>query len=170
MRTQKESVRIIHHFLKERGWTISTAESCTAGMLAGALSSITGASAILKGGVVAYTLDSKVSILGVNRELAAETDCIDSQVAVQMARGAERLFGSNISVAVTGYAERSGELIGLNPYAHCAVIWDGEMINGPFVEGPGLDRVAMQELIVSRILEHLATLLYDNKYENKHVI
>ena len=73
--------------LAQRGWTIGTAESLTGGLLAAALVSVPGASASMRGGVVAYATDVKHSLLKVDADLLASAGAVDPAVAWQMAEG-----------------------------------------------------------------------------------
>lgn len=89
---------------RERGLTIATGESLTAGMVAAALASVPGASAVLRGGVVSYHRDVKASLLGVDPELLQRVGAVDPDVASQMAQGARNACGADIGVATTGVA------------------------------------------------------------------
>lgn len=88
----------------ERGLTLATAESLTAGLIAAALADVAGASAVLQGGVVAYQLSVKQAVLGVDAELLETAGAVDPRVAAAMADGARRLFSADIGVATTGVA------------------------------------------------------------------
>ncbi len=103
--------------LRSRGWTVATAESCTAGLLAGRLADLPGSSDYLIGGVVAYTDDVKTTELGVPAELLSRHGAVSEQVAVAMARGARARFGATLAVSVTGIAgpggARPGKPVGL---------------------------------------------------------
>ncbi|MGO3886284.1 MAG: CinA family protein [Mycetocola sp.] len=95
--------------LGARGLTLCVAESLTGGLLADAFVSVPGASASFRGGVVTYATDSKASILGVPTERLDLTGPVDSDVAVQMARGARGVFAhdghdADIGIATTGVA------------------------------------------------------------------
>jgi nicotinamide-nucleotide amidase len=83
-------------------WSISTAESVSAGGIALALSRVPGASSVLRGGVVAYDTHVKVDLLHVSPALA--THVVSQSVAEAMAQGAVNLFGSSIAIATTGVA------------------------------------------------------------------
>jgi nicotinamide-nucleotide amidase len=89
---------------RERGLTIATGESLTAGMVAAALASVPGASAVLRGGVVSYHRDVKADLLGVDPELLTRVGAVDPEVASQMAQGARDACGADIGVATTGVA------------------------------------------------------------------
>ena len=88
----------------ERGLTVATAESLTAGMVAAVLADTPGASGMLQGGVVAYANSVKASILGVSRELLDAAGSVDGQVAAAMAAGARTACGTDVAVATTGVA------------------------------------------------------------------
>lgn len=99
--------------------TISTAESCTAGLLSFRLSSLAGASTYLQGGVVAYQDVLKASVLGVSTSSLAEYSAVSKQVAVEMAQGGQRIFCSDICVSTTGYAGPTA------PEGMLGVVWVG---------------------------------------------
>jgi len=101
--------RLVHR-LRKRNWTISTAESCTGGLIASILTDISGASVWFKQGWVVYSNNSKIRELGVEKS-SFENDssgAVSHKVAVQMARGARYKSRSNVSIAVTGIAGPSG--------------------------------------------------------------
>lgn len=89
---------------QERGLTIATGESLTAGMVAAALASVPGASIVLRGGVVSYHRDVKAALLGVEPELLERAGAVDAEVARQMALGARDSCGADIGVSTTGVA------------------------------------------------------------------
>ena len=111
------SLTQLRNELLRLGWKIATAESLTAGQVASTIASQSGSSAYLRGGVVVYDIDMKVNILGVSRELAAATDCVDPMVAKQMAFGIQRLTGCEVVIATTGYAEDSSA-VRAHAYVH----------------------------------------------------
>ena len=88
--------------LRERGLTLSTAESITAGLLASTLAGTPGCSAVLRGGVVAYATDVKQAVLGVDERLLEHV--VSEQVAVSMAMAAARVIAADIGVGTTGVA------------------------------------------------------------------
>jgi nicotinamide-nucleotide amidase len=90
--------------LRERGWTIAAAESLTGGLVVSALVDVPGASASLRGGVVAYATDVKRDVLGVDAALLAREGAVDPVVATRMAEGVRRLLGADVGVATTGVA------------------------------------------------------------------
>jgi PncC family amidohydrolase len=93
--------------LAEPKLTLAVAESLTAGQVQARVASVSGASGYFLGGVTAYTLTQKVKLLGVDRRHAKAVNCVSARVAEEMALGACGLFGADVGVATTGYAEAS---------------------------------------------------------------
>ena len=96
--------RVILAHLEVRGWTISTAESATGGLIAARLTSVPGASAVFRGAVVAYHEEVKENQLGVAASLIEEHGVVSEPVACVMAEHVADLLGSQVAVAVTGSA------------------------------------------------------------------
>lgn len=90
------------------GRTIATAESCTAGMVAARLTDRPGSSAYVAGGVVSYSNEAKVDLLGVDPALIEAHGAVSEPVAEAMAAGALARFGADTAVAITGIAGPSG--------------------------------------------------------------
>lgn len=95
------------------GFTISTAESLTGGMISTNLTAIPGSSRAYLGGVVGYDPSVKASLLGVSSSLLEERGAVDAEVARQMAAGAARDTGSDLAVSVTGIAGPGGAMPGM---------------------------------------------------------
>ncbi|MCD7821834.1 MAG: CinA family protein [Clostridiales bacterium] len=90
--------------LKAHGLTVSTAESCTGGMVAAALTDLGGSSAVFVGGVVSYWTELKHKILGVSQETLDAYGAVSPQTAQEMAKGVRALTGSDLALSVTGVA------------------------------------------------------------------
>ena len=90
------------------GHTIGLAESCTAGLLAARLTDPPGASAYVKGGIVAYSNEAKVGLLGVPEEIIAAHGAVSPEVAEAMADGAIERLGAELGVGITGIAGPDG--------------------------------------------------------------
>ncbi len=88
-----------------KGKTVSTAESCTGGRIAAAITAVSGASEYFRGGLVAYQNDVKEQLLGVPAEMIEEYDVVSQPVVEMMVKGACKMFGSDYALASTGYAE-----------------------------------------------------------------
>lgn len=91
-----------------RGLTIGLAESCTGGMVAAALTDVAGASEALLGGVVSYSNESKIDLLGVPAEVVEADGAVSERCVEAMAAGARRVFGADVAVAVSGIAGPGG--------------------------------------------------------------
>jgi nicotinamide-nucleotide amidase len=92
--------RVLLRLLSERGQTIGTAESMTGGLVTARLTEIPGASAVVKGGVVAYDTELKRKLLG----LPDVPGVVTEEAAVALAEGARSLLGVDVAVSVTGSA------------------------------------------------------------------
>jgi len=90
--------------LRERRESISCAESITGGALTAALVSISGASDVLLGSIVAYSKEMKINQLGLSAELIDEKGLVSKEVALEMARGARQKLGSSWAISSTGSA------------------------------------------------------------------
>lgn len=94
--------------LKTQGQTIATAESCTGGLIAGALTSVSGSSEAVYGGFVTYANEAKIAMVGVPYGMLREFGAVSKEVATAMAEGAMNAAGTHIGVAVTGIAGPKG--------------------------------------------------------------
>ncbi len=94
--------------LRERGMTISVAESCTGGLIQKRITDIPGASEVFVGGIVAYSNDVKMNQLGVSEDSLNNYGAVSEAVAEEMARGVSHRFNSDIGVSVTGIAGPGG--------------------------------------------------------------
>lgn len=93
---------------RARGLWLATAESCTGGLLAGAITTPPGASAIFDRGFVTYTNEAKQDLLGVRADTLATHGAVSEEVAAEMARGALARSRADIAVSVTGIAGPGG--------------------------------------------------------------
>jgi nicotinamide-nucleotide amidase len=100
----KAHAKSIIEILKSRGETVSVAESLTGGGLGHALTQVPGASAVFIGGVVAYTSDVKVNVLGVKQSTIDQHTVVSEEVAIEMAQGAREKLRSTWAIATTGIA------------------------------------------------------------------
>ncbi len=89
-------------------WTVSTAESCTGGLVADTLTDIPGSSGYVLGGIVAYADRIKAILLGVDPELIEMRGAVSAHVAKAMALGARERFGTTFGLSVTGIAGPGG--------------------------------------------------------------
>ena len=93
---------------RARGLKIATAESCTGGLVAGALTDIAGSSDVLERGFVTYSNEAKVEMLGVDEATLAAHGAVSKPTAEAMAIGAIRRSAAHLAVAVTGIAGPGG--------------------------------------------------------------
>ena len=96
------SLEIASTLLLNSGLRIAVAESCTGGLLGGALTEVSGSSAYMLGGVIAYDDSVKRALLSVPGELIREHGAVSEQCARAMAKGVASLLGSDIGVSITG--------------------------------------------------------------------
>jgi nicotinamide-nucleotide amidase len=94
----------ILRLLSERGETLATAESLTAGLVSSTFADIPGASRVLRGGATAYATDVKLSLLGVSDDVVARFGVVSAACASEMASGARRVFGADWGLSTTGVA------------------------------------------------------------------
>ena len=90
------------------GLTVSVAESITGGLIGSRLTDVAGSSLYFLGGVVAYSNDAKVKLLGVRQETLARHGAVSEQTAREMAEGVRQCFGTDIGLAVSGIAGPGG--------------------------------------------------------------
>lgn len=96
--------------MDNKGFTVACAESVTGGALSSAFTKFKGASKYFLGSVVAYQLDIKHRILGVDKDMAKECNCVSKEVARQMAYGVSKALKSDIGIATCGYASNISDL------------------------------------------------------------
>ena len=94
--------------LQQNGWTLSTAESCTGGLILSILTDIAGSSAYVEGGLVSYSNAAKQHLLGVREATLLEYGAVSEATAGEMARAAQRLFATDYALSVTGIAGPGG--------------------------------------------------------------
>ena len=159
--TTRESETLEQHvlgLLKRRNMTLTTAESCTGGLLAGTLINVPGASDIYNEGYITYANESKHKILGVKKKTLKNEGAVSEACAKEMAKGAAKAAGANAAVAVTGIAGPGGgteeKPVGL-VYIACSIngkVWvERHQING--------DRQKVRDLTVKRALDMLRRCL-----------
>ena len=92
----------------ERGLTVATAESCTGGLIAKLITDVAGSSGYFRGGIVSYSNEAKIGLLGVREEELSSHGAVSAQVARSMAIGARGRVGADLAVSVTGIAGPGG--------------------------------------------------------------
>nr|WP_254434860.1 nicotinamide-nucleotide amidohydrolase family protein [Magnetospirillum sp. UT-4] len=104
---QADAVRVLDAYAA-RGLMLATAESCTGGLIAGALTAVAGSSAVVERGFVTYSNQAKTDMLGVPAGLIGTKGAVSAEVAVAMAEGALARSAADAAVAVTGIAGPGG--------------------------------------------------------------
>lgn len=94
--------------LRDKGLTVSVAESCTGGLIAGAITGIPGSSIVFECGAVTYSNRMKNRLLGVSEHTLASFGAVSAQTVIEMACGVKTLSGSSLSAAVSGVAGPGG--------------------------------------------------------------
>lgn len=101
------STQVVHE-LSAAGKAVSTAESCTGGWVAKALTDVPGSSSCFAYGIVSYSNGAKESMLGVKNKTLADNGAVSEPIVREMAEGAMRLSGADVSIAVSGVAGPDG--------------------------------------------------------------
>jgi PncC family amidohydrolase len=104
----KKLAKKIGNLLRKHKKTLSTAESCTGGLIAKVITDVPGSSRYFMGGVVSYSNEVKIKVLHVDRALIEQHGAVSTQVAQAMARGVQRLMHTDCAIAVTGIAGPDG--------------------------------------------------------------
>jgi nicotinamide-nucleotide amidase len=99
---------VVGRLLRDRGWHLAAAESCTGGLVLKRLTDFAGSSDYVEGGVVSYSNDMKTSILGVDAAAIDSEGAVSETVALQMASGVRRITGAEVGIGITGIAGPGG--------------------------------------------------------------
>lgn len=124
--TTPDLARTLADELFARNVSVATAESCTGGLVAGALTRVPGISALFREGLVTYSDEAKVERLGVERSLIEAHGAVSAEVAEAMARGAAERSGARLAVGVTGIAGPGGG----TPQKPVGLVWFGVAFEG----------------------------------------
>jgi nicotinamide-nucleotide amidase len=93
---------------RNRGWRLATAESCTGGLVAAALTAIAGSSDVIERGFVTYSNEAKIELLAVPSDTIAAHGAVSAETTAAMARGAVRRAPADVAVSITGIAGPGG--------------------------------------------------------------
>ena len=102
----KEIIELVKQI--KSGIMISTAESCTGGLLSAYLTSIAGSSKYFSSGIISYSNDSKIKLLSVKKQTLEQFGAVSEEVAKEMALGSKAATRSDVAIAITGIAGPSG--------------------------------------------------------------
>lgn len=109
--TTEEAVTLeetVVELLKEKGKTVTTAESCTGGLVAGRLLNVPGASSVYMEGYITYSNEAKEKLLGVSHSTLEQYGAVSKETACEMAEGAAKAAGADLAISVTGIAGPDG--------------------------------------------------------------
>jgi nicotinamide-nucleotide amidase len=139
--------------LRNKGWKLTTAESCTGGMVSAAMTDIAGSSDVFDRGFVTYSNDAKSDMLGVPAAMIVEYGAVSEAVARAMAEGALRNSIADVAVAITGIAGPGGgsdeKPVGLVHFA-CATKQQTQHVERRFGD---IGRAAVREASVEQALQ-----------------
>jgi len=147
--------------MQYRALMLASAESCTGGWIAKALTDLSGSSAWFEAGVVSYSNQAKISLLGVRSETLERTGAVSEETALEMVSGALNRLNVGIAVAVTGIAGPAGG----TPQKPVGTVWIGWLRRGGAARAklfhfPG-DREAVRRQTVAAALEGVLETLTD---------
>ena len=136
---------VVLGILRGRGLTLGLAESVTGGLVGGRLTNVPGSSSVFRGAVVSYASDVKFGVLGVERG-----PVVSEEAAAQMARGAQRVLGCDVALALTGVAgpdEQDGRPVG----TLCAAVAmpDGSTATATWMMPPARDQMRQMSVITA---------------------
>ena len=144
--------------LTERELVISTAESCTGGLVSSMLTDVSGSSAFVKMNFVTYSNEAKQEILGVQAETLEEFGAVSEECASEMAKGLMQKTGCDVALCTTGIAGPTGgtdeKPVGL---CYIACRFKGQTVVKKIVENPHLERCLMKQ----KFAEHAIKLAYE---------
>lgn len=155
---------VIGQLLNEQGLTLSTAESCTGGLLGGRITDEAGSSDYYLGGVVSYANTVKQTLLGVHEKSLLEEGAVSARVAGEMAEGIRKTLGADIGLATTGVAGPEGgtaeKPVGL---VYIALAYDGgvEITKNQFSG----NRQSVREMTAESALNMLRLYLQEKDYD-----
>jgi len=140
--------------LIERGLQISTAESCTGGLLSSRLTDVSGASAYTRANFVTYSNEAKKEILGVSEETLERFGAVSEECAHEMAFGLAKKTGCDLAICTTGIAGPTGgtpeKPVGL---VYISVAYKGEIVVKKFLLNPKYDRKKMKFMFTEKALQ-----------------
>lgn len=147
-----ENARETVELLKKHNLKIATAESCTGGMVASFITSVSGVSDVFEMGITSYSCRIKNEILGVEKDTLNKFGAISEQTARQMAENVKRIAGSDIGVSVTGVAGPSSSEGHPMGYVFIALA-DGEKTTVKLLNIEPISREFVRETVVSELFE-----------------
>ena len=148
--------------LKARGWMLATAESCTGGLIAGAITDVAGSSAVFDRGFVTYSNAAKTEMLGVRPATITAHGAVSEAVAAEMAAGALARSAAHLAVAVTGVAGPGGS--DAKPEGRvCFALAHGDRLRSETVEFGAIGRHAVRRATV----DHALTMILSDTFQRR---
>ena len=141
--------------LIQRHETISAAESVTAGQLQTAFALASDSTMFYEGGIITYNARQKVRHLGIDPVHALKHNCVSEQVAEEMALGAARIFLTNWSIGVTGYAAPIPDAGIKSLFAFFAISFNGKIVKTRRLDTSENDPESAQAFYVNSIIDEL---------------
>lgn len=158
----QDLVEKLSNLLAAKNMLLVTAESCTGGLLAAAVTHRPGASKIFERGFITYSNESKTEVLGVPEKTLAEHGAVSAETAQAMARGALTASKAHVAVSITGIAGPQGNTddkpVGLVHFGYALVDGSAGTIQKNFTG----DRNEIQTQSVRTAIEHLILVLEEN--------
>ncbi|HEY0178731.1 MAG TPA: CinA family protein [Dokdonella sp.] len=155
----REQAQTIADCLLARGQSLVTAESCTGGWIAKALTDVAGSSLWFECGVVAYSYQAKEALLGVRPQTLERTGAVSRETVVEMVSGALARYGAGVAIAVTGVAGPSGG----TPEKPVGTVWIGWKRRGGYAQSELFhfdgDRDAVRRRTVAAALDGVRRIL-----------
>ena len=148
--------------LKEKGLSVGCAESCTGGLLAGVITSVSGASGVFECGIVSYSERIKCELLGLTQDFIDKHGVVSKEVALAMAKSVIKLSGADVGVGITGIAGPNGgteeQPVGT---IYVSVLYGDRNItkNLKLYENGEFDRNTNRELTVIHALKSICEIL-----------
>lgn len=164
---EQELAQQLVQLLSRRGFTCATAESCTGGLVAAAITSIPGASAVFAGGAVTYNNDMKQLFASVKAEDITAFSAVSPQIAAQMAAGIRAKTGVSLAVSTTGNAgpqPSEGKPVGM-VFVAVDSPWFSQTVQLP-PQPPGIDREEIRHQTVVVALEQLLLAAQHDSHTN----
>ena len=148
----------IGKILIEKGWTLSTAESCTGGLVAATLTDFSGSSAWFSGAIVAYSNEIKMSQLHVPESILIDHGAVSEETVMAMAEGVCNALGTNAGLSLSGIAGPGGG----TPDKPVGTVWMGWHLNGHTYAEKFVftgDRMDVKKQSLQKVLERFLKIL-----------
>ena len=159
--THMDSVKELAQLLLSKKWKISTAESCTGGMISASMTDLAGSSDWFERGYITYSNQAKIDDIQVPAELIDQHGAVSTQVASAMALGALNKSGSNCALSVTGVAGPSGGSIE-KPVGFVCFSWAWQGSNGPQCVSESMQLIQIDCIITSNTRSQVRQLAVEH--------